>query len=201
MKDQGALESYLLESGVDNLALGGQGREPVKAKQPLLHLMQRLRQRKHLLFKLAKKADSAIAAAAILVGLGSDDLTDEARTSAKASELQKYLENKHHDWHPIAVEVKSDGGGTFRVEVLPRPGSAGRATTLDAELLETHEYRELASIEGDVQTLGTAPYTARAADRDKDARHELADSDELLTYLEERARKGIAIQRYKGLER
>ncbi|MFO0658317.1 MAG: DNA topoisomerase (ATP-hydrolyzing) subunit B [Polyangiaceae bacterium] len=199
MKDQSALESYLLESGVDNLALGGQGRDPVVAKQPLLHLMQRLRQRKHLLSKLSKKGDSAIIAAAVHLGLSSEDLTDETRAKGKASEILKYLESKHHDWHPITTETKSDGGGTWRIEVYPRPGSIGRATTLDQELLDSHDVRELASIEADVQTLGPAPYVARSADREKDEGVQIDDADGLLEFLEDRARKGIGIQRYKGL--
>lgn len=66
---------------------------------------------------------------------------------------------------------------------------------LDANLLLSPEYRELESLYAYIKELGTPPYTVIA----KDGPRELASTTALHGYIFEAARKGLSIQRYKGL--
>jgi DNA gyrase subunit B len=96
--------------------------------------------------------------------------------------------------------------GAATISIHPRPGASIRSATIDWNLVESAEYEELYSIEQDVRSIGPAPYFARELKKGDDESSagpgkdvELEDADALWDYLEQRGRKGTAIQRYKGL--
>jgi DNA gyrase subunit B len=66
---------------------------------------------------------------------------------------------------------------------------------LDANLLLSPDFRELEKLYGYIQDLGKPPYRIVT----KDGPKEVALTTELYAYVFEAARKGLAIQRYKGL--
>jgi DNA gyrase subunit B len=66
---------------------------------------------------------------------------------------------------------------------------------LDGNLLLKPEYRELETLHNTISELGTAPYTINA----KDGPKELKNTTELYRFIFDSARKGLNIQRYKGL--
>ena len=66
---------------------------------------------------------------------------------------------------------------------------------LDAKLLLSPEFRELESLHNFIKDLGKAPYRITTKDGQKD----LGSTTELYNYVFEAARKGLSIQRYKGL--
>ncbi len=66
---------------------------------------------------------------------------------------------------------------------------------LDANLLISPEFRELETYYGHVSELGEPPYRIVA----KDGPKEMATTSALHSFIFEAARKGLSIQRYKGL--
>jgi DNA gyrase subunit B len=66
---------------------------------------------------------------------------------------------------------------------------------LDANLLLKPEFRELENLYGYIKDLGKPPYKIVT----KEGPKEMASSSELHSYVFEAARKGLTIQRYKGL--
>ncbi len=66
---------------------------------------------------------------------------------------------------------------------------------LDANLLLSPEFRELETLYGYIRELGIPPYRIVSKDEPKD----VASTSELHAYVFEAARKGLTIQRYKGL--
>ena len=66
--------------------------------------------------------------------------------------------------------------------------------------MSTSEYEELYSIEQDVRSIGPAPYFVReVGEKGEKEEKELEDSDALWDYFDARGRKGVQLQRYKGL--
>lgn len=65
----------------------------------------------------------------------------------------------------------------------------------DTNLLLSPEYRELETLHSRIKELGKAPYRITA----KEGLKELQSTTELRNYVFEAARKGLTIQRYKGL--
>ena len=88
-----------------------------------------------------------------------------------------------------------------RIAITPRPGAAARPVVIDWNLVDSAEYEELYAIEQDVRSIGPAPYFVREVEHDgKETEEiEIEDADALWDYIDARGRKGMQIQRYKGL--
>jgi DNA gyrase subunit B len=194
MKDQAALDEFLLSNAVDGLTLASKnGAAPVSG-QPLYRLAQRLRRFRVAIANLDKRCDARIVAAWLrATGLGKDDLGDAAKLQAGVAALREHLERRYPDLFPLTLDVSHVGG--FRLVVTPRAGASARRSVIDRDLIESAEYTEAWSIEQDLRSLGPAPYVARVATTE----HELADSEAVADFFDERGKKGIQISRYKGL--
>ncbi|WP_394834104.1 DNA topoisomerase (ATP-hydrolyzing) subunit B [Pendulispora rubella] len=224
LKDQPALDRYFLEHGVRELAVRS-SRGLTITGEPLLRLAERLRFFRRALSKIDRRADARLVATALRSGgLGKNEIRDKAKVEAGIPKIRAQLEKKYPDIFPLTIEVTWEAEhGAARIEITPRPGSAARQTMIDWNLVESAEYEELYAIEQDVRSLGPAPYfvrdlTKRGASEGEEGAEEAAaeeapqaaagaakgeieieDADALWEYLDGRGRKGIQLQRYKGL--
>ena len=71
-------------------------------------------------------------------------------------------------------------------------------TVLDREIFKSPRFMEIKELLNQVSILGEAPYTAVTDDEEK-GRRELASMTALVDYVMAMGRKGLSIQRYKGL--
>jgi DNA gyrase subunit B len=203
LKDQSALDRFFLEHGVEGLSLRA-SKGPLLAGEPLFRLAERLRMFRKALSKIDRRADARIVAAVLrATGLGKIELREPKRVSAAIPLLRARLEKKYPDILPLSLhegwEVEH---GAATISIQPRPGASIRPVTIDWSLVESAEYEELYSIEQDVRSIGPAPYFARDLKKGEEGAGkdvELEDADALWDYLDQRGRKGAAIQRYKGL--
>lgn len=99
---------------------------------------------------------------------------------------------------PLSIEVGRDAehaAGTLVVR--SRAGAATRTSTLDYALVESPEYHEILAVEEDLRALGPAPYTVTEDERGTET---VVDGpDALWEHVDARGRRGLAIQRFKGL--
>lgn len=197
LKDQAALDRLLVENGIEGLTLQAQG-GPLLAGVPLLNLAQRLRSYAAVLAKINRRCDSRVVATILNTGpleLGHFRDLDRVREAAATVAIQ--LEQRFPELIPLSVEVDWDKvHGAGRILVKARPGASSRPAVVDWELAESAEYRELLAIDGDLRSIGSAPYRVTEP---SGVSTELADATELGEYIEERGRKGLQITRYKGL--
>lgn len=205
MKDQGALDRFFLEQGVEGLAVRA-SKGPRLQGEPLLRLAERLRMFRRALAKIDRRADAKLVSTVLRAsGLGKNDLRDRKKLEAAVPLIRARLERKYPDIFPLTIEVGSEvEHGSSTLTIKPRPGSAASEVTIDWALAESAEYEELYSIEQDVRSMGPAPYFAQSLkggdDGDGAAKEtELEDADALSDYIETRGRKGWNLQRYKGL--
>jgi DNA gyrase subunit B len=88
------------------------------------------------------------------------------------------------------IQIDEEHAG-FRVETRRR----NYKLLIDANLVLSPEFRELEALHGYMKELGKAPYTITTKDGPKTMR----TTTELYGFVFETARKGLSIQRYKGL--
>ena len=201
MKDQATLDRYFLENGVRDVALRA-SRGPTLSGEPLLRLAERLRMFRRALQKIERRADARIIAAVLRAsGLGKNELRERKKVEAAVPLIRARLENKYPDIFPLSIDVGWEvEHGAATIAITPRPGSAARPTTISWDLVSTSEYEELYSIEQDVRSIGPAPYFVReVSEKGEKEEKELEDSDALWDYFDARGRKGVQLQRYKGL--
>jgi DNA gyrase subunit B len=197
LKDQGALDRFLIENGIDGVTVqGSQG--PLLSGRPLFHLAQGLRAFRTILAKIDRRCDARVVGALLRSGgLALPDFRNLAKVQAAAVRLQAYLEERYPALCPLTVRVERDREhGAGRVEVQFRPGASGKRAVLGWELADTAEYQELRSIEDDIRSVGSPPYTVRVRDEEATT---LEDVEALDAFIAERGRRGTHITRYKGL--
>ncbi len=197
LKDQHALDEFLVGNAVEDLVIGGADGGKRVAGPPMLALAQKLKRFRAVIGNLDKRCDARMVAATIrATGLSQADLRDPARVRSACDKLSAYLHQRYPDLFPLTVAAEADREHGERIVITPRPGANARRSVLDWELLGSPEYVEALSIEHTlVDMAGPAPYTALG----KGAEQRLESSEALIDFLDERGKKGIAISRYKGL--
>ena len=217
MKDQPSLDRFFLEQGVENAALRASRGAVTLTGEPLLRLMDRMKNYRRMLQKLERRADSKIVHAVVRAGnLGKADLRERRKVETAIPLIRAWLEKRQPDMFPLGIDVGWDNEhGAAILTITPRPGSVGRRTVLDWDLASCPEYEEMHSIEQDIRSLGPAPFFVRTVKVDANgvakpktedvtaaegkAETELEDADALWEFLDQRGRKGWNLQRYKGL--
>ncbi len=199
MKDQSALDDYLVQSAVEGLELRSTTGTHSIAGQPLFRLTQRLKRFRVVVAHLDKKHDARLVAAVLRsTGLAAADLADRARVDEAVAQLRAYLQTRYPDLFPLTIGVAADPAreGSHTLSIQPRAGATSRHVVVDAALLETDEYKEAWSIDQDLRSLGAPPFVASS---DKGLAEEIGDGEALMEFLDGRAKKGLSITRYKGL--
>jgi DNA gyrase subunit B len=200
LKDQAALDRLFLENGVDGLAVRA-SKGPTLTGDPLLRLAERLRLFKRALAKLDRRTDASLIGHALhAASLGKTELRERKKVDAAIPLIKARIEKKKPDILPIEIAVDWEvEHGAASIRITPRVGAAARPVIIDWNLVDSAEYEELYSIEQDVRSIGPAPYFVRESEKGKGEEVEIEDADALWEYLDARGRKGMQIQRYKGL--
>jgi DNA gyrase subunit B len=202
LKNEGALEDYLLESAAENLTLrsasAGNGKQAI-AGEELRRFARQAAKYKRLLHVMDRKADARVVDAFVKsVRLTKEDLRDQAKLVRGLANLQKqgYFEK----FAPELVETKftiaadSEHGG-FKIVAPARGGGVRKTTTIDFELMNSPEFVDLEALSKELSVLGDAPYVLEHGAEQV----EFNRIEELGERVHEVGKKGLAIQRYKGL--
>jgi DNA gyrase subunit B len=199
MKDQAALDEYLVGNAVDELVLHS-AQNPNKRVEgtPLHALAKQLKRFKVVIGNLDKRSDARFVSGLIRSsGLGREALRDEAKVKDACDKLRVYLLARYPDLFPLQItSAKDSEHDAFTIDVSPRPGANARRSLIDWNLVTSPEYQEALSIEESLTDLaGAAPYIAIS----KGAETQIENSEALIEHIDERGKKGISISRYKGL--
>ncbi len=185
LKDNAALDDYLVDAGLGGLVLSAASGD--RSGDDLRKLVEHARRMKTLSAYVPKRYDARIVEALALVG-GLDPALDgqRAQQSAVATKLAAWLNAGDADkgWEAEAAE---DGGYHVR--------RTDRGVTdhyiIDRGLLISAEARKLHALAAEEAETYTTPAKLGEAP--------VSRPSDLLDLIFEAGRKGIAIQRYKGL--
>jgi DNA gyrase subunit B len=209
LKDDTALAKFLLDAGIDGVVVRTSStRQPAAAPgtsdvtlsgQPLRNLLDEVLNFRELCQRLSRFADPLVVQTAVReTGLDVDALHDTARVEDAMRRIEARLKQDDPDM-ALAVSVKDDAEhGCKKIEVSTRAGVASRLSTIDHALLSTLDWRKLRELQSAIAALGQPPFIVSDGADAKDT-VELAGVDALWDYVDARARKGMQLQRYKGL--
>jgi DNA gyrase subunit B len=196
LKNEAALEDFLIDSAIEELKLVPQNGQPITG-DALKQLVKLAADARKALAAIDKKADSRIVYAILKAGLKKEDLKD-ATAIAKALKgpVQKYLDSSLPELSATEFKLVQDAEhGGFKIVAPPRPGGVRKETRVDFAFMDSPEYSRLAEVFAQFAPLGPTPW---ALDDGKD-RAEITRVDQLVEQVDKLGRKGLAIQRYKGL--
>ena len=202
LKDEHGLESALLE-GVCSRAFVRDAEGVELTGADLQSYMQLVTRYRALRTQLSKHGDSRISSTFADVGLNREDLASRTTVEAKLTDVQELIRARYPEVKDLKFEIHTDEEhGGFFIHVPRGSGGVLRATRINFELLATPEYQELRDTAGELSSRLRAPFSlvsTTGKDKEEGDSVEATTIDELAERLDELGRKGLHIQRYKGL--
>ncbi len=193
LKDDAALENHLMDAGIGDailvLADGAQ-----RAGEDLRGVVETARNVKHMLEQPAQKVGNRdIVEQAAIAGVLNPQILSDSERAAQAVEyvarrLDELSEPVERGW---AGEVIADGGLRFSRTLRSVPENY----EIDGNLIRSAEARQLDAVAADLQAVYAKPATLAIKDQESSIRGPVALIDAIMAH----GRKGIDVQRYKGL--
>jgi len=179
LKDEAALEEYLVTAGLSQMQVEAAGE--LRSGADLRQLLEHARRMKRLMAYVPRRYPSALVEALALSGALNPEPAAGRDSSAA---LQAWLNSESSGW---TVEGAAEGG--YVVSHLDR-GVTDR-TIIDVAFLRSTEARKLHALASEQADAWATP--ARLGEV------RLRRPSDLLTAVMEAGRKGLSVQRYKGL--
>lgn len=200
LKDDEALKSYLLSSTIDENQLFLHKDAPAVTGVALKKLLNDYNQSQVIKSRLQNKYPSELLDALTFIPKFDAEFHDKAALQAWADSLQAKLNELAEHLSPKVELVEITGGDEAgKQQWLPRVTifvhRLPQYYTLDAMFLRSSEYARLLKLSGEWNTILGADAFLRRGDKDM----AIKDFHHLWTYMMNDARRGMTVQRYKGL--
>jgi DNA gyrase subunit B len=197
LKNESALEEYLLDSAAENLRLRVPGKPDGVKGAELRQLARAAAKYGRLLSVIDRKCDSRIVDGLVkFAKLTKADLGDQKALVAALSRMQKYFDQYAPELSDVKLTIAADSEhGGFKLSVPARTAGVRKATTIDFEFMDSPEFTDLTAAYADLAPLGEAPFFLENGGDII----EFTRVEELAERVNEVGKKGLAIQRYKGL--
>jgi len=196
LKNEGALEDYLLDSVCRETVLN-RGNETPLTHHELAALVKRISQAHRLRAQLDKRSDGRITAQFAEAGLSEDDLKDRDKLERLEAKVMAEVARRHGELGQAAASYTQDvEHGTWALRFPPGVHGIRRATVLNSDVVRSAEFVELRRISAELKATLTTPISLT---HQNDEPRAIDNWDEIATVIEELGRKGLQIQRYKGL--
>jgi DNA gyrase subunit B len=199
LKNEEALEDFLLDSVTGESVVSGarDGKPATVTKDGLKAAIKRVFEARRMRGHLDKRSDGRISAAFAEAGLKPEDLRDKARLQALSQIVKAELTRRHGELGGVELELRQDAEhGAWAIRAAPGMFGVRRETYIGFELVRATEFAELRKITAELDQVLAGPYTITA---ENGATLAAQTWDEVATEIEGLGRKGLQIQRYKGL--
>ena len=186
--DEVAFQRYMVERALETrkLVIG----EEAIAGKALFRVLERVNRQLSLIERLNRRGrDSRLIFLSMAFGLANENQLADDQV---VTEFRNYLAERGVE---VCKMVQDEEHNTWRIGCLA-PLNGPEPHWVDRDLVRSPEYRQLISLEKELDGLGDPPYLII----DNQGReYSLADREKLYEHFQEQGRKGLSIQRYKGL--
>jgi DNA gyrase subunit B len=192
LKDEAELEDFLINTGIDDAVLVlGDGQE--RASNDLKEIVGQAVRARNLIAGLHSRYPGFIIEQAAIAGALNPEVLSNIEDAKKAADyiakrLDAISDDTERGW---GGEISADGGLVFSRVVR----GVTESWTLDGRLIGSSDARQLDKMASALQEI----YTSAAVLRRKDIEIVIHSPMDLLDAVFAQGRKGIAMQRYKGL--
>ena len=185
IQNETEMQSMLFELASEDLEIPIKG-QSVKGKALILHLKRLYRFQRLVEWLERRRKDPELLQFLLSSGINKNTLKDRM----KFEELLRLIREKENGIHIGEIQLDEEHQ-TYGVEI--RRGNY--KLNLDTNFLTSPEFRELENLYTIIRDLGEPPYSIQT----KEGPKELFTSSALLETVFVTAKKGLTIQRYKGL--
>jgi len=197
LKNEQALEEYLLDSATENLLLQPSNGSETIGGESLRQLARLASRYRRLLRVVDRRFDARLVDAIIKAArLSKADLKEPKLITTALGRLEKYFETYAPELKDVFLKLAPDSEhGGFKIEAPVRPSGIKRATVIDFAFLDSPEFGDLSALYQELLVMGPPPYRLEAGSEAV----EFQRVEELGERVNELGKKGLQIQRYKGL--
>ncbi len=197
LKDDRALQNYLLEIGTDGLKLESNVRDKTLSGKSLQKIVQQLVHYDNTLNLLKFRFDPRIIDAVIHSRMSAKTLGSTAKQiDSMLDSMGAYLNDYYSGMADFQVNIEDDTEHNSQCIIYKSVFNGFKRTTrINTDFFETPEYLELQKIHDQFSQIGDGPYQVMTDTETQTINH-LFDVRE---FIFKRAKKGQDIQRYKGL--
>jgi DNA gyrase subunit B len=205
LKNEAALEDFLLDHVCKEVTLL-RGDGSTLTGDDLAIVVKRINRVRQLRAQIDKRSDARISAQFAEAGLSESDMKDRARLELIEAKVLAEVSRKYPELAQAGAEYRQDvEHGTWELRYGAGMHGVRRATVISVADSKTEsrgnvsvrsgEFIELRKLSEELRETLMMPLSLKQGD---DA-HELKEWDEVATMIETLGRKGLQIQRYKGL--
>jgi DNA gyrase subunit B len=185
IQNEAEMQNMLFDLASDDLEIHIKG-QAIKGKALINYLKRLYRFERLMEWFERRRKDPKLLRFILSLDINKDTLKDRA----KIEEILRMIREK--DWNISIGEIQLDEEHqTYGVEIRRHYYKLN----LDTNFLASPEFRELSNLFSIVRDLGTPPYKVQT----KEGAKEIETTKELLDFILTSAKKGLTIQRYKGL--
>ncbi len=195
LKNEEALTRFIVAAGTGELELMSNGN--VVRGSDLEGLVTLSGRYSRMLEQVGKRRNAQMVEAVVWGSrLRRSTLYDSEAIDPCIADVEAYL--KLHHPHLVPFEIKKDWDdehASHRITLVPTQLGEEHAVVLDFAFFASAEFEELVSLRQRIELLAIPPYEVRRGEESFSAKHPGA----LWKLVDEHGRKGLQIQRYKGL--
>ena len=196
LQDEAALEDHLIELGTEDVTLESNGTSFTGIA--LKGIVKRVIRFEKIMDVVERKKRQREIVRAIVSVEGDPQtwLRDPQRVVEVGTSVQHQVEAAAPDLMPVTFAVEDDQEhNSQRLVFATRSNGASQRTVIDMELCQSPEFEELRRLAGELRATGTAPFTLTTGGKVVTA----SSLREAVDQIVRDGRKGLEIQRYKGL--
>jgi DNA gyrase subunit B len=201
LKDEPSLDDYLIELGTEDVRLRSAIGEKTSgiAGQPLQNFIKKISRWEKLMVMVArnrKKNRNVIEALLLEEGFNEQTLRDAEALQALESRLASYVALVAPEQAPLSCMLEDDSEhACHKLIVSTRANGTGFQTAIDRDFLISPEYKEIKKLFGELTGAGMPPYVVENGEQ----KANLRSLTDVFNHFMESGKKGLAVQRYKGL--
>ncbi len=190
IKDEAAFREFIIGTSTDAVSLLDESGTPVPLERTQ-SLIRRVVRRRDVLERLARRRDPRVAAAWAAEDMQTDALTDNETLADIVSRVATRL-----GLATDAFEVQADDEhGGSRILIHNGTNGGEHSDTYDFDFFSSAEYRDLRRSQKELETFGPSPHHLDVSGE----KVTIDDLSELWPLVEKMGKKGMSVQRYKGL--
>ncbi|MEE9614200.1 MAG: DNA topoisomerase (ATP-hydrolyzing) subunit B [Thermodesulfobacteriota bacterium] len=198
IKDEPSLEDFIFESVQEEIEVTPKGKKAPLKGDALISLFKKMARFQFILDRLGRRSKDPdiMAALALEDNFTAESLKKEKTLKRLFDNLKTYIKAFHPEIMPVEFKTGKDPEHeSLTISCSTRRSGAPVETLIDTELLELPEFQELKNIGKKLTSLGEPPFRIKGNGGDITVN----TFGELMERVLEIGKKGLAIQRYKGL--
>ncbi len=191
------LADFLLEAGSQNMGFYPKPKTKPISGERLHTMVKSIHRLQHLMARLSQRLDRTVLRLLLETGkMNLPTLRDRDRLEARMQKLSEAFAKSTREDEQLSWEMREDAEqGCWRVEFQRRDHGRIMYSSLDRDLISTGEYAEAFKLCTNVKALVDKGAYLAAGEK----RWEISHYEDVANIIEKEGRRGLNIQRYKGL--